>query len=126
MRGLVGEPAHFEDFLDRLRDAARQIRFLASARLLSGIFTPEQAGQAYAAIAEAVVRLALEAVRDAFAQEHGTVAGGRVAVLGLGRLGSRELTADSDLDLIVAVRLRRGRPDSPGPRRSTPTSTTPG
>ena len=101
VRGLIGKPAHFEDFLDRARDAARQIRFLAGARLLSGVFSPDQAGQAYAAIAQAVVRVALSGVEAAFRAEHGTVPGGRVAVLGLGRLGSRELTADSDLDLVV-------------------------
>ncbi len=32
---------------------------------------------------------------------HGHVTGGRIAVLGLGRLGSRELTAHSDIDLML-------------------------
>ena len=117
VRGLVGHPAHFEDFLDRLRDAARQIRFLASARLLSEIFSPAQAGQAYTAIAEAVVRVALEAVQVAFAVDHGAVAGGRIAVLGLGRLGSRELTADSDLDLVIIYDFDKDDRESSGPRR---------
>jgi glutamate-ammonia-ligase adenylyltransferase len=117
VRGLVGHPAHFEDFLDRLRDAARQIRFLASARLLSDIFSPSQAGQAYAAIAEAIVRVSLEAVQAAFEADHGTIPGGRIAVLGLGRLGSRELTADSDLDLVVLYDFDEGNRESSGPRR---------
>src|SRR3712207_8750276 len=39
--------------------------------------------------------------RSAFAAEHGTVPGGSIAILGLGRLGTRELTAGSDLDLVV-------------------------
>ncbi|HEX8665746.1 MAG TPA: bifunctional [glutamine synthetase] adenylyltransferase/[glutamine synthetase]-adenylyl-L-tyrosine phosphorylase [Beijerinckiaceae bacterium] len=117
VRGLIGKPAHFEDFLDRIRDAARQIRFLAGARLLSGVFTPDQAGQAYAAIADAVVRAALEAVREGFEAEHGTVPGGRLAVVGLGRLGSRELTADSDLDLVVLYDFDEAWRESSGPRR---------
>jgi glutamate-ammonia-ligase adenylyltransferase len=117
VRGLIGQPAHFEEFLDRARDAARQIRFLASARLLSGVFSPDQAGLAYAAIADAVVRAALAAVREAFEAEHGTVPGGRIAVLGLGRLGSRELTADSDLDLVVLYDFDPERRESSGPRR---------
>jgi [glutamine synthetase] adenylyltransferase / [glutamine synthetase]-adenylyl-L-tyrosine phosphorylase len=117
VRGLVGQPAHFEDFLDRLRDAARQMRFLAGARLLSDIFSPAQGGQAYAAIAQAVVRVALEGVEAAFRAEHGTVPNGRVAVLGLGRLGSRELTADSDLDLVVLYDFDEADRESSGPRR---------
>ncbi|MEZ5799250.1 MAG: hypothetical protein R3D29_00430 [Nitratireductor sp.] len=36
-----------------------------------------------------------------FAVRHGTVPGARLCVLGMGRLGSRELTAGSDLDLIL-------------------------
>ena len=37
----------------------------------------------------------------AFEAEHGRVPGGRIAILGFGRLGSRQLTAESDLDLVV-------------------------
>jgi glutamate-ammonia-ligase adenylyltransferase len=117
VRGLIGQPAHFEDFLDRSRDAARQIRFLASARLLSGVFSPEQAGTAYAAIADAIIRLSLEAVRTSFEADHGVLPEGRIAVLGLGRLGSRELTADSDLDLVVLYDFDEERRESSGPRR---------
>jgi [glutamine synthetase] adenylyltransferase / [glutamine synthetase]-adenylyl-L-tyrosine phosphorylase len=117
VRGLIGKPAHFEDFLDRTRDAARHIRFLAGARLLSGVFSPDQAGLAYAAIADAVIRASYEAVREAFEAEHGTVPGGSLAIVGLGRLGSRELTADSDLDLVVLYDFDEERRESSGPRR---------
>ena len=51
-----------------------------------------------------------------FAVDHGEVPGGRIAVLGLGRLGSRELTADSDLDLVVLYDFDDDGPDSDGPR----------
>jgi len=117
VRGLIGKPAHFEDFLDRTRDAARQIRFLAGARLLSGVFSPDQAGLAYAAIADAAIRASHEAVRAAFEAEHGSVPGGSLAIVGLGRLGSRELTADSDLDLVILYDFDEGRRESSGPRR---------
>ncbi|ACL60321.1 bifunctional [glutamine synthetase] adenylyltransferase/[glutamine synthetase]-adenylyl-L-tyrosine phosphorylase [Methylobacterium nodulans] len=101
MRRLVGAPQVFEDFLDRLRDAARQMRFVTGARLLSGILPPAGAGRAYAAIAQAAIAEALGAVQEVFAAEHGRVRAARIAVLGLGRLGSRQLTAESDLDLVV-------------------------
>jgi glutamate-ammonia-ligase adenylyltransferase len=116
LRQLIGQPSDFEDFLDRLRDAARQMRFVTGARLLSEILSPAQAGEAYAAIARGVIRAALDAVREAFAAEHGAVPGARVAVLGLGRLGSRELTAGSDLDLVVIYDFDDERRESAGPR----------
>ena len=55
---LVGEPASHEEFLDRCRDATRQMTFVTGARLLSGILTPRQAGEAYTAIAEATAKTA--------------------------------------------------------------------
>ncbi|AWB20021.1 bifunctional glutamine-synthetase adenylyltransferase/deadenyltransferase [Methylobacterium currus] len=112
----LGRPRDLEDFLDRSRDAARQLRFVAGARLLSGILPPAGAGRAYAGIAEATVVAALEAVEAAFAEEHGRVPGGRFAVLGLGRLGSCQLTADSDLDLVVLYDFDPERRESDGKR----------
>ncbi|GEP08530.1 bifunctional [glutamine synthetase] adenylyltransferase/[glutamine synthetase]-adenylyl-L-tyrosine phosphorylase [Methylobacterium gnaphalii] len=100
-RSLLGKPDSHEIFLDRSRDAARQLRFVTGARLLSGILTPEGAGRAFSAIADAVVASSLEEVARHFEAEHGTVPGGRMAVLGFGRLGSHQLTAESDLDLVV-------------------------
>ncbi|MCJ2084825.1 bifunctional [glutamine synthetase] adenylyltransferase/[glutamine synthetase]-adenylyl-L-tyrosine phosphorylase [Methylobacterium sp. E-005] len=99
-RALVGQPASHEEFLDCCRDATRQMTFVTGARLLSGILTPRQAGEAYAAIADATVALSLEAEERRFAQDHGAVPRGRCCVLALGRLGSRQLSADSDLDLV--------------------------
>ncbi|WP_375461584.1 bifunctional [glutamine synthetase] adenylyltransferase/[glutamine synthetase]-adenylyl-L-tyrosine phosphorylase [uncultured Enterovirga sp.] len=101
LRAMVGEPASTESFLDHLRDAVRQLQFVTGARLLSGILPPAEAGAAFAAIAGASIRAALDWVGRVFAAEHGVVPGGAVAVLGLGRLGAGDLTAASDLDLVV-------------------------
>jgi glutamate-ammonia-ligase adenylyltransferase len=116
VRQLIGPPRDFEDFLDRVRDAARQMRFVTSARLLSGVISPTQTGEAYAAIARAVIRASFEEVNRAFEAEHGTVPGSRIAILGLGRLGSRELTAGSDLDLVVIYDFNESARESTGPR----------
>jgi len=116
VRQLIGPPRDYEDFLDRVRDAARQMRFITGARLLSGVIAPKQAGEAYAAIARAVIRASFEEVRRAFEAEHGSVPGARIAILGLGRLGSRELTAGSDLDLVVIYDFDETARESTGPR----------
>ena len=116
VRQIIGAPESYEDFLDRARDAARQMRFITGARLLSGIISPAQAGEAYAAIAAAIIRASFERVRREFEAEHGVVPGAKVAVLGLGRLGTKELTAGSDLDLVVIYDFDEDRRESTGPR----------
>ena len=98
---LIGAPANTEEFLDRLRDGARQMQFLTGARMLSGMMAPVEAGSVLAGIAEAAIGVSLDWVRRAFALDHGVVQGGEMVVLGLGRLGGRDLTATSDLDLVV-------------------------
>lgn len=101
LRAMVGEPGTTEVFLDHLRDAVHQLQFVTGARLLSGILPPAEAGAAFAAIACASIRVALDWVARVFAEEHGAVPGGAIAVVGLGRLGAGDLTAASDLDLTV-------------------------
>ncbi|UVF18216.1 bifunctional [glutamine synthetase] adenylyltransferase/[glutamine synthetase]-adenylyl-L-tyrosine phosphorylase [Microvirga terrae] len=116
VRQIIGHPESYEDFLDRARDAARQMRFITGARLLSDIISPAQAGEAYAAVATAIVRASFERVREEFEPEHGIVPGASIAILGLGRLGTKELTAGSDLDLVVIYDFDEERRDSTGPR----------
>jgi [glutamine synthetase] adenylyltransferase / [glutamine synthetase]-adenylyl-L-tyrosine phosphorylase len=91
----------YEDALNRARDFAAEEKFLIGLNLLSGQLDPDRAGRAYSALAQALVGPMLARVSEAFAAEYGAVRGGRVAVLALGKLGSREMTAASDLDLIV-------------------------
>jgi glutamate-ammonia-ligase adenylyltransferase len=120
LESVVGQPDAIEDVLDRMRDAARQENFLVGARLLSGLLSPSQAGQGYAAVATACIRVALARVRAAFAVDHGEIAGAEVVVLGLGRLGAGELTATSDVDLVVLYDRPEHAGASSGPRPLDP------
>ena len=89
----------FEDALDRARDFAAEDRFWIGVRLISGALDADLAGRAYSALAEAVLSALFARVEMSFTAQHGR--GGRAAVLALGKLGSREMTAASDLDLIL-------------------------
>ena len=53
---------------------------------------------------------------DDFAATHGRVRGQETAILALGRLGAQEMTANSDLDLIVIYDYDKEHPDSDGAR----------
>lgn len=110
--------SHFgtEEFLDAVRDFAQEEHFLIGLRLLSGTIEPAEAAQAYSALAASIVRTCLCSVERAFAVEHGRAPGGCCVVLALGKLGSREMTAASDLDLILIYDFDPERPDSDGPK----------
>jgi glutamate-ammonia-ligase adenylyltransferase len=55
-------------------------------------------------------------VTDRFAAQHGRIKGQETAILAMGRLGSREMTASSDLDLILLYDFDDEQPDSDGAR----------
>lgn len=95
------EARDYEDLLDRARIFGQEQSFLIGVRILTGTLSAAQAGQAYAALAEVVVRRLLVAVEEELARAHGRVAGGVAAVVALGKLGGREMTASSDLDLML-------------------------
>ncbi|MBC8130565.1 MAG: bifunctional [glutamine synthetase] adenylyltransferase/[glutamine synthetase]-adenylyl-L-tyrosine phosphorylase [Rhizobiaceae bacterium] len=106
----------YEDVLSRLRLFASEQQFLVGARLLSGAIEGEEAGRGFSDIADVVLVAAVDAVGRTFAAAHGTVPGGRLVLLGMGRLGSRELTAGSDIDLILLYDHDHGAEDSDGQR----------
>ncbi len=116
LAGLTGESRDYEDFLDRVRRFAQEQRFLIGARILSGTASAQQAGEAYAAIAENTVRTLHARVAQIIRANHGDVPGGDAVVLAMGKLGGREMTDNSDLDLIVVYDFDQDHPESDGAR----------
>jgi glutamate-ammonia-ligase adenylyltransferase len=97
----VGEAGDYQERLDLARIVGHEQAFLIGVRILSGSVTADQAGGAYAQLAEALVRTLHGAVERELDGAHGAIEGGEAAVLAVGKLGGREMTAASDLDLIV-------------------------
>lgn len=94
----------YEARLDQTRSFAAEQRFLIGVRLINRTINARQAGNAFSVLAEVLLEAILRLVREEYEEKHGRVAGGEIAVIGMGRLGSRELTAGSDLDLIFLYR----------------------
>ncbi len=111
------EASRYEDFLDRIRIFAQEHMFLIGTRILSGTVSAEQAGEAFARLADVLIRSLHKSTEDQFARLHGRVAGQETAILALGKLGGREMTATSDLDLIVIYDFDAEHPESDGERR---------
>jgi len=106
----------YEDFLDRLRLFGQESLFLIGTRILSGTVSAQQASVAFADVAEGIVHTVHGLVTDRFATQHGRIKGQQTAILAMGRLGSREMTASSDLDLILLYDFDSEHPDSDGAR----------
>ena len=106
----------YEDFLDRLRLFGQESLFLIGTRILSGTVSAQQASVAFADVAEGIVNTVHGLVTDQFAAQYGRIQGQQTAILAMGRLGSREMTASSDLDLILLYDFDSDHPDSDGER----------
>jgi len=101
LRVFLSQAGDYEDRLDRLRIFSQEQHFLIGLRLLGGSIDGERAGYAFSELADLMIDTALELVLEEFVAKHGAVEGGKIAILGLGKLGSRELRAGSDVDLIL-------------------------
>jgi glutamate-ammonia-ligase adenylyltransferase len=76
----------------------------------------EQAGEAFARLADVVILALHRKVEDEFAKVHGRIRAQRSVLLALGKLGGREMTATSDLDLILVYEFDAEHPQSDGAR----------
>jgi glutamate-ammonia-ligase adenylyltransferase len=118
MRGV----RDFEDALDKLRRWSREKRFQIGVQLMRRALDGGAAGMALADTAEISIAALLPQVEADFARRHGRVPGGSFAVIGMGRLGSQEMTLASDLDLILIYDAPPDSEVSDGPQ-SLPTAT---
>ncbi len=107
----------YEDVLELARIFGQEQKFLIGVRILTGTLSVGQAGLAYARLAEVLISSLLERVVIEFTKAHGRIAGGRLVVVAMGKLGGREMTAASDLDLMLlydadpnAESIGEGRP----------------
>jgi glutamate-ammonia-ligase adenylyltransferase len=106
----------YEDFLDRLRLFGQESLFLIGTRILSGTVSAQQASTAFADVAEGIVHTVHGLVTDQFAGQYGRIRDQQTAIIAMGRLGSREMTASSDLDLILLYDYDHEQPESDGER----------
>jgi glutamate-ammonia-ligase adenylyltransferase len=98
---LLDRAHHAEERLDLARRWVAERKFQIGIQVLRAQLDGEAAGNAFADVAETALAELLPRISAEFARGHGLVPGGSIAVLGLGKLGSREMTFASDLDLIL-------------------------
>jgi glutamate-ammonia-ligase adenylyltransferase len=121
LAGLLAQVDDEQDILDTARRWANEHRFQVGVQQLKRMMRPAQAGLAYSDIAQATISALCERVERSFARQHGTFRGQRLAVLALGKLGSREMSATSDLDLIFVYDIPPDIDASDGAQPLAPT-----
>ena len=103
MAAAVARAEGFEGAMDAVRRVHREQAFRIGVQVMSGSATAEIAGRAFADLAD----LCIETLAPAALVEAVRIGGafpGDVAVVALGKAGSREMNASSDLDLMTLYR----------------------
>ena len=101
----------FQDVLDAARRWAQGREFQIGLHVLLGLIDGDAASGHLTDLAERLIQALLPRAEEWLSAQHGRLPGGAFVVLGLGKLGSRELSIGSDLDLIFVY-------DAPAEARS--------
>jgi glutamate-ammonia-ligase adenylyltransferase len=118
LRELAGaalaDAGDYQEALERARIVGREQAFLIGVRVISGTLSARQAGAAYTDLAETLIESLAKRVEEELVGSYGRMKGGEAAILAMGKLGGREMTAGSDLDLIVVYDYEGDNPQSDG------------
>src|SRR5690606_10204051 len=106
----------YQDVLDKVRVWAADYRFRVGVQILRGSIDPAEAGRSLSDLAEAAVATLLPMVAAQMKEDHGSIAGSGLAVIALGRLGARDMTVTSDLDLVFVYDCNDPNRESDGKR----------
>ncbi|MBT9472801.1 MAG: bifunctional [glutamine synthetase] adenylyltransferase/[glutamine synthetase]-adenylyl-L-tyrosine phosphorylase [Pseudomonadota bacterium] len=103
MAVAVARADGFEGVMDAVRRVHREQAFRVGVQVMSGAASAETAGRAFADLADICIEtLAPAALAEA--ERLGGQFEGEAAVIALGKCGSREMSAGSDLDLMTLYR----------------------
>jgi glutamate-ammonia-ligase adenylyltransferase len=97
----LAEADDFQLVLDVSRRWANDRKFQVGVLTLRNVIEAGEAAGALSDVAGAVLRQVGPKVEDEFARAHGLVPGGAWVILAMGKAGGREMSATSDLDLIL-------------------------
>lgn len=91
---------NFEDRMNALRQFRGEKQFQAGVQLLKGLADARQTGTFLASLADLIIRETYRTVTEEFTQAYGTIEGSRFGIIALGKLGGRDMTFSSDIDLV--------------------------
>jgi len=90
-----------QDPVDCIKRWARGKRFQAGLHIIKHITQPEDCGLFLSDVAELSIQAVLSIIQTDFEDHHGSIPKGSYSIIALGRLGSQQMSALSDIDLIA-------------------------
>jgi len=117
---LLSSAEALEEALEVARRWAHDRQFQVGVQLLRRFLPPRAAAAAFSNIADAALRALHPVVEAEFVRHHGRFAGAGMLCIALGKLGGREMTPTSDLDLIFVYDTPPESDASDGPRPLPP------
>ncbi len=114
LRRRLADARTVEDTVAIIRSQVRSEEFRLCVAQMEGWLDVDEAGLARTALADAALSALLPPVLEAHAARYGRVRGGAMAVVALGKAGSREMMAGSDLDLMLIYTHPPGVTESSG------------
>ena len=90
-----------EEALQQLQVFRHEKQFQAGVQLLHGMVDAQQVGAFLADIADIVLHHVYVMVSQRFVAQYGSIPNSHIGIVALGRLGSREMTFTSDIDMMV-------------------------
>lgn len=100
LRERIRHAHDYEHRMTALRIFNNDKRFQAGVQMLKGQITPAAAGEFLSDVAEAVLEVTMGSIMADLEKGYPALAQAKFAVLGFGKLGGREMTFDSDLDIV--------------------------
>ncbi|WP_040475683.1 bifunctional [glutamine synthetase] adenylyltransferase/[glutamine synthetase]-adenylyl-L-tyrosine phosphorylase [Paramagnetospirillum caucaseum] len=116
----LSEADDFQLVLDVTRRWANDRKFQVGVLTLRNVVEAGEAAGALSDVAGAILRQLGPKVEEEFARAHGHVAGGAWVILAMGKAGGREMSATSDLDLILVYDCPEEAEESDGTRPLAP------
>jgi len=98
---MLDQARDFQDVLDISRRWCNDRKFQVGVQTLRQIISIKDSGIAQTNIADTIIQVMAPRVEEEMAQKHGHIEGGDVSIIGLGKAGSQDMTATSDLDLVI-------------------------
>ena len=120
LHSVLEQTRYFEDVLDATRRFVHDRSFRIGVQQLKHHIKPGTASKALCDLADVVLETMAPRVLDEFATTHGHIPKAAQAIVALGKLGSREMTATSDLDLIFLYDCSADATSSDGQKPLSP------
>lgn len=118
----LAQARDYEDILDICRSWAADRFFQVGVGIMQGRFFAREHGAILTDCAETALEALVPEVIRTFSSQHGTIPGGGLAIVALGKFGGKELAPKSDLDLVFIYDAPEDVDGSDGPKPLGPST----